>query len=149
MSCTYKISTNEKKSIVQEEILTKTVGDETYEVRMEQTWRWGYVVISDVEDTIDPDNPDGLTVTDYSIQDQDLNDGCSLWFTYSDNVPDEEKELFEQAWEDEGYAGIEDIGWCPWDMEMTFHGPLEVELLEQTEDEEIDETPPSKGKWPF
>lgn len=148
MSCTYKISTNEKKSIVEVETFTKTVGDQTYEVKIEQTWRWGWVIISDVEDTIDPENPDGLLVTDYSIDDQTFDDGCSLWFTYSDNVPDEEKELFESAWDDEGYCGIEDIGWSSWDTEIAFHGPLEVELLEQTDDEEEEEEQPKK-KWPF
>jgi hypothetical protein len=149
MSCTYKISTLDKKSIVQEEIFTKTSGNESYEVRMEQTWRWGYVVVSEVEDTIDPDNPDGLMVTDYCIEDQDLSDGVSLWFTFSDNVPEEERKLFEEAWEEDGYAGIEDLGWTPWDMEMMFHGPLEVELLEQTEDSDEEEQQPSKGTWPF
>lgn len=148
MNCTYKISTLEKKSICQEETFTKTVGDQSYEVRIEQWWRWGYVVISEVDHTLDADNPDGLVVSDYCIEDQDLNDGVALYFHYSKNVSDEEKELFESAWEEDGYSGIEDIGWSQWDTETTFVGPLEIELIEQTDDEP-EPVQPTKGTWPF
>jgi hypothetical protein len=147
---TYRISTQEKKSIVQVETFTMTKDGEDYRVDMEQWWRWGYVVISEVEDTIDPDNPDGLMVSDYSIDDQDLNDGVACYFNFSDNVTDEIKELFEQAWDEDGYSGVEDLGWMQWDMEMCFHGPLEVELLEQVESDESEEpADPSKPVWPF
>lgn len=154
MSCVYKISTLDKKSICQEEIFHKIIDGETYAVTMEQWWRWGYVVITDVDkDAIDPENPNGLLVTDYSIDDQDLNDGVSLWFNFTDNVPEEERDLFEQAWEEDGYSGVEDLGWNHWDTEMTFVGPLEVELLEEIEDTpESDcdsERDPSKPVWPF
>ena len=149
MSCTYKISTQEKKSIVHVETYTKTIDGEECEVKIEQTWRWGYVIISDVEDAIDPANPDGLMVTDYSIDDQDLDDGCSLWFYFSDNTPEEARELFESAWDEEGYSGIEDLGWNQWDTEICFHGPLDVELLEQIEEEEEPEESSDKPTWPF
>lgn len=149
MSCVYKISTEEKKSICQEEIFTRTVDGVDYEVRMEQWWRWGYVIISGVEkDEIDPTNPNGLLVTDYSIEDQDLDDGVSLWFNFSENTPDEMKEEFEAAWDEDGYSGIEDLGWSQWDTEMTFCGPLNVELVEEVEDEE-EEDSGDKPTWPF
>lgn len=155
MSCTYKISTEEKKSICQEEIFERTVDGETYRVTMEQWWRWGYVIVSGVDkDEIDPKNPNGLLVTDYSIEDQDLSDGVSLWFNYSDNVPDEMREEFESAWDDDGYYGVEELGWSQWDTEITFVGPLDIELLEEVEDdaevdEDADDSSQSKKAWPF
>lgn len=149
MTCTYKVSTLDKKSICQEEIFQKIVGNEVFEVRMEQWWRWGYVVLSEVaKDEIDADNPNGLLVTDYSIEDQDLNDGVALWFTYSENMTEEDKQQFESAWEEDGYGGIEELGFNPWDVEMTFVGPLEVELLEEQDEQPSDEQP-TKGAWPF
>ena len=45
MSCVYRISPKDKKSIIHTEIFWKTIGDEKYEVRMEQTWRWGHAVV--------------------------------------------------------------------------------------------------------
>jgi len=156
MSCVYKVSTEHKKSIIHTEIFWKTIGDVKYEARIEQTWRWGYAIISDVEkDSIDLENPDGLLVSDYIIEDQDLDDGVALWFYYSDNVTDEMKEEFESVWEEDGYSGVEEKDWSMWDTELVFIGPLEVELLEETEDEEDDEpedtgkTTTPKSTWPF
>lgn len=150
MSCTYKIATQDKKSIVHEEFFRLDQGDQTYEARMEQTWRWGYAVITDVEkDSIDPLNPNGFLVTDYDIEDQDLVDGVALYFHYSDNVTDEMKEAFELAWDQDGYEGVENLGWTQWDMEMTFLGPLEIELLEEVEDEEEEDVGTYSNTWPF
>ena len=154
MSCVYKVSTQEKKSIVHVETYRKTINNEQYVVEIEQTWRWGYVIISGLEkDEINPENPDGLLVTDYSIEDQDLSDGCSLWFNFTSGTPDEERDLFEQAWDEEGYSGIEELGWMQWDTEIAFHGPLDVELLEEVEDEDEEEDDSDDGQskpaWPF
>jgi hypothetical protein len=148
MSCVYKISTQDKKSICQEEIFERVVNGVTQRVTMEQWWRWGYVIISGVEkDEIDPTNPNGLLVSDYSIEDQGFDDGVALWFNYSDNVTDEEKEQFEAAWDENGYEGIEELDWSQWDTETTFIGPLEIELLEEIEEEEEEDSP--KGTWPY
>lgn len=151
MSCVYKISTEDKKSIIHTEIFHKTIDGEHYEVRMEQTWRWGYAVVSDVEkDSIDLENPDGLLVSDYCIEDQDLEDGVALWFYYSDNVTDEMKEEFETTWDEDGYEGVENKDWSLWDTELVFIGPLNVELVEEVEDDDdAEENVVSKGTWPF
>lgn len=151
MSCTYKVSTEEKKLIVQEEIFQMTKDGKFLEARIEQTWRWGYAVITDVEkDSIDPANPQGFEVTGYDIDDQDFQDGVSTWCRYSDNVPDEMRIEFERAWEDDGYEGVENLGWSQWDVETFFYGPLKVELLEEVADEESEEDiPPSAAAWPF
>lgn len=152
MSCVYRIATEDKKSICQEEIFTRVVDGETYKVRMEQWWRWGYVVVSDVDkDEFDPKNPNGLLVSDYCIEDQDLSDGVSLWFHFDENVPIAMKEEFEAAWDADGYCGVEELGWSQWDSELTFIGPLSIELLEEVEDdeEEDDRDESSKSAWPF
>ena len=150
MSCTYKVSTLDKKSIVETYIFHKTIDGELYEARCEQTWRWGYSTISGVEkDSIDTENPDSFVVTDYETEDGDLDDGVALWFYYSDNVTQEMREQFEAAWEDSWFEGVENLGWEQWDRELVFYGPLEVELLEEVEDEEQEYSPPQPGKWPF
>lgn len=143
MSC--KISTLDKKSIITTEHYVKN----DYEVCFETVWRWGYVVVEEGSEDIDT-SEDHLTVTDYSIIDQDFTDGCSFFWTFSDNVPDNVREEIEQFLEEHDYSELEyEKGWTPWDTEIVFVGDLEIEQLD-SEEEEVEEQPASdKPTWPF
>lgn len=141
MSC--KISTIDKKSIITTEEYTN--GD--YSVFFETVWRWGYVVVEENADDIDVSGDD-LLVTDYSIIDQDFSDGCSFFWRFTDNVPEEVREQVEQFLEEHDYSEIEELGWNQWDTEIVFVGDLEIEQLDDEEEVE-EEVDPNKPTWPF
>ena len=141
MSC--KISTIDKKSIITTEEYTN--GD--YSAFFETVWRWGYVVVEENADDIDVSGDD-LLVTDYSIIDQDFSDGCSFFWRFSDNVPEEVREQVEQFLEEHDYSELEELGWNQGDTEVFFVGDLEIEQLDDEEEVE-EEVDPSKPTWPF
>lgn len=145
MSC--KISTLDKKSIVVTEYYTKQVGDEVYHFDVETVWRWGYVIVEENADDIEIHDNE-LVVTDYSIVDQDYQDGTSLFWKFSDNVPDEVREDIEFFLEENDYSQVEELGWWLDDVVTVFIGDLEIEQLDDDEEEEpvVD---PNKPTWPF
>ena len=145
MSC--KISTLDKKSIVVTEYYTKQVGDEVYRFDVETVWRWGYVIVEENADDIEIHDNE-LVVTDYSIVDQDYQDGTSLFWTFSDNVPDEVREDIELFLEENDYSQVEELGWWLDDVVTVFIGDLEIEQLDD-EDEEEPVVDPNKPTWPF
>lgn len=147
MSC--KISTLDKKSIVVTEYYTKRVGDEVYRFDVETVWRWGYAIVEEDADDIEIHDNE-LVVTDYSIVDQDYQDGTSLFWKFSDNVPDEVREDIEFFLEENDYSQVEELGWWLDDVVTVFIGDLEIEQLD--DDEEEEEEPvvdPNKPTWPF
>lgn len=146
----FKVSTQDKKSIVVTETFEKKVGDQWYRVDMENTWRWGYAIVSG-EDLTEDDlkQEGGLEITGWEVDDQNYDDGVALWFNYSDNVTDEMKEEFERLWDDDGYSGVEENGWDLVDVETWFYGPLDIELVEEVETEEEPPSDSSKPAWPF
>ena len=144
----WKIETATKKAIVVTETFFKTDGDQTYRMNIETTWRWGHVIVSDDVHDLDLVNEDGLEVSGFDIEDQEYDDGCALWFTFSDNVPEEIRELAESAWDEEGFYGLEELGWSHDDTETWFWGPLTIEDLGGDEEPEEPKEQP-KGTWPF
>lgn len=138
----YKISTTEKKNIRQVE----QWGSDKYSFDIEQWWRWGYVTIEvrdDEEFDIEAitENKNGFWATDYSIIDQEMDDGVAMDINTYGN--EELREEVDAMFEDEGYLSLEEAGYSCEDIETTFFGKLEVELLEQ-----YDDPPITKGSWP-
>lgn len=149
---TFRVSTQDKKSIVVTETFEKKVGDRWCRVDMETTWRWGSAVVSGedlTEDDLRQEN--GLEITGWEVDDQQYDDGVALWFHYSDNVTEEMKQEFEQLWDDDGYSGVEENGWNLADVETWFYGPLNIELVEEveTEDDEGQSEDKPSSAWPF
>lgn len=151
MSKTFKVSTLEKKSIGTTETFEKVVDGVTYRADLEHWYRWGYVILSGVENQEDLTQHDPLEVTGYDIEDQDFDDGVAAYWHFSDNVTDEMKEEVQTLWDEEGYSGLEENDWSHVDVETYFHGPLEVELISEEPDEEdrTGETVAPKSAWPF
>lgn len=131
----YLIKNEEKKSVIETEIWTNDSLQVSIEI--EQTYRWGEFTIQ-CEDYIDPSNPAGFVVTDYDIEDQDLDDGCSFCIqnvqSAARELSDSDKEyiisLVETAWEEDMYTGLEDNSWYLDDVETTIVGPLTIEELD-------------------
>lgn len=145
----YKVSTEDKKSIVVTETFSKEIDGVWYSVDIETTWRWGSAVVSgdDLQES-DIHQEGGFEITGWEVDDQQFDDGVACWFNYSENFTDEMKEEFESLWNEEGYSGVEEDGWWMDEVETWFYGPLSVELVEEVEVEEQPEDD-TKPKWPF
>ena len=128
----YKISTIEKKSVVEKNFYVKD--DKTFYI--EQGYRWGYFTTDEKPDLENYDPNIGLMIYEYDVDDHSFDDGCWIEFYYDDEITEEEREQIENAWEEDWYEGIEASGWSEGDSEVWFHGELEVEdLPKQFEDE--------------
>jgi hypothetical protein len=151
MSKTFKVSPQDKKSIGCTEIFEKTVDGVTYRAELENWYRWGYAIISGVEDETELAQEHGtLEVSGYTIEDHSFDDGVAAYWYYGNNVTDEMKQELEAAWDEDWYDGVEELGWTLIDTETYFHGPLEVEFIsEEVEEDSTGETVAPKASWPF
>jgi hypothetical protein len=106
-----------------------------------QGWRGGSVTLvtaDDNEPSIDLEGNDELNVYDLyddHIVEVELDsfwDGCwGEWEWNDQGLTDEEIEEIEAAWDDEGYEGVEELGWNQDDTETYFYGPLSLERVSE------------------
>ena len=126
----YKVSTNEKKSVIEKNFYEKD-GKTFY---IEQGYRWGYFTTADKPDLENYDPEEGMLIYDYDVDDHSFDDGCWIEFYYDDEVTDEEREAIESAWEEDWYEGLNALGWEDDEYEVWFRGELVVEELEDEDD---------------
>lgn len=171
---TWNLSPQHKKSAVEVMFFTK----DNMVITVEQGFRWAtFTVESDERPLTDEElvNEDGYELgcidNDESWEMVDMIDGCWLDIDrYNSHVSDEEFEKFEKAWEEDGYSGVEALGWSNDDTEYHFHGPLtltnedtgevfkgepehltfeeKVELVKEIE-AEVRAEQAEGAKWPF
>ena len=55
-----------------------------------------------------------------------MTDGCWLDIDALRDATEEDVTAFEQAWEQDGYDGVEELGWSNDDTEYYYLGPLEL-----------------------
>jgi hypothetical protein len=131
----YKISTEQKKSVVELERWINTDTEKLFTI--EHGWRWGeWFIESDNPSNIILDAGDGqhlqvLLGFSTEVIDTNLDDGCWCEFGFDDDFSPELIEQIEKAWEDEGADGLEQLGFEHYDTETRVSGPL---LLEKVED---------------
>jgi hypothetical protein len=125
----WKLSPQHKKSAV--ETMFFYNGSKT--IVVEQGWRWGtFTVESDDRPLTDLElaNEDGYELgcidNDESWELYEMTDGCWLDIDAGRDATEEDVAAFEQAWEDDGYDGVEALGWSNDDTEYWYHGPLEL-----------------------
>ena len=121
---TWKLSTQYKKSAVERSIWTK----DGITVVREEGYRWGtFYCESDEKPDIDLKNPDGYEVGgDYDWELESLDDGCWAEWEFPDSMSDEERKVIEEAWDENWYDGMEELGWSNDDTEYILQGPLEL-----------------------
>jgi hypothetical protein len=132
------VEPDHKKSIAEIQTFKKVDGDETYFITMEQGWRWGKWVGEVTEETLaelredsengvcEPDMYEGLDM--YS-----LDDGCWLDFEKSNNCTEEMLAEFEEAWDEDGYAAVEQLDWEDHDTEIFINTGLQITIEEDSE----------------
>ena len=125
---TWRLSTQEKKSVTQ--IETWTNGEQT--ATFEQGWRWGHWDFENKPD-ISKHDPAGQTEIFIfgDVIDQEQDDGCWAEWTWPEDMDAEECERLEELYSDAGWEGLESEGWDCSDTEYFVTGPLKVEYVYQ------------------
>lgn len=118
---------------------------------IDEMYRWGRCTIrSDEKPQYHEDDPYGIPfeLSDYEVEDQESDDGCSLDFTFDaeDEWTEEEKQYIEGLWEDDSWSAFEDNGIYADDCDTEYYGPLEVTCIDDTPEPE--QPKPTSG-WPF
>jgi hypothetical protein len=121
----WKISTVDKKNVVDHWYFVKN-GDDNKWARVEEHWRWGYVIVDSKKKPVFDDNADGFNIYDYDVYDQETDDGVGTWFEYSDDITAEEQAEFQNAyWE--GLEEVNNAGWMDEENDRMFFGEVTVE----------------------
>lgn len=126
---TWSLSPQYKKSAIEKMFFYK----DGHCIVIEQGFRWAtFTVESDERPLTDSELENvhgyelGCIDNDECWEMQDMTDGCWLDITADDDVPAEELEKFEAAWEEDSYSGVEELGWSNDDTEYYYTGPLEL-----------------------
>ena len=121
----WKISTVDKKNVVDHWFFIKD-GDDNKWAKVEEHWRWGYVIVESKKKPAFDGNDDGFNIYEYDVYDQETDDGVGTWFEYSDSVTEEEQADFENAyWE--GLEEVNNAGWMDEENDRMFFGEVTVE----------------------
>lgn len=118
----YKISTNEKKCVIEKNFYVKD--DKSFYI--EQGYRWGYFTTNEKPDLENYNPEEGIMIYNYDVDDHSFDDGCWIEFYYDDEITEEEREAIENAWEEDWYEGLNNLGWVDDEYEVWFLGDLEV-----------------------
>lgn len=121
----WKITNLEKKNAVERQYWVK--GDQT--IIREEGFRWGYWTCQrDTPPDIDLANPDGYEVgcSEFEWELQEMVDGSWADITWPDSMTEEEQQEWEEAWDEDGYDGVEALGWSNDETEYWIYGPLEL-----------------------
>jgi len=128
---TWKITNLEKKNAVERQFWVK--GTQT--IIRQEGFRWGYWTCQrDTTPDIDLANPDGYEVgcSEFEWELQEMVDGSWCDMTWPDDMSEEEQQQWEEAWDEDGFDGVEALGWCCDETEYWIYGP--IELTEETHD---------------
>ena len=167
---TWELSTDYKKNAIERQFWYK----DGVTIIREDGYRWGkFTTESDEKPDIDLHNDDGYEIgeDEYEWEMWSMDDGCWSDWEFPDDMSDEEREQIENAWDENYYEGLEELGWSNDDTEYYLNGPLrlinkdtgeEFSVInsdgniipkEKTEKIEEDSTIPlvldAKAAWPF
>ena len=125
----WKLSPQNKKSAVEQMFFY----NDGKVIIVEQGWRWGtFTVESDERPLTDLElvNAEGYELgcidNDECWELSEMTDGCWLDVTAGRDATEQDVAAFEQAWEEDGYDGVEELGWSNDDTEYYYYGPLEL-----------------------
>ena len=127
---TWKITNSDKKNAVERQFWTR----DGQTVVREDCFRWGtWTCESDTKPDIDLVNESGFEVWSgdgYDWQMEEMVDGCWTEITYPDDMPEEEREKWNDAWEENSEEGVELLGWVLDENEYWIYGPIELTNLD-------------------
>lgn len=125
---TWSLSPQYKKSAIEKMFFYK----DGKVITIEQGFRWAtFKVESDERPLTDEElrNEDGYELgcidNDESWEMWDMVDGCWIEIEAgNDKTTSTDVEEFEEAWNEDSYEGVENLGWSQDDCEYYYHGPL-------------------------
>jgi len=130
----YLIKPLEKKSVVFHAEMYRKNEDGTISwFNIDETFRWGQGFIEEDMDCNLPYDDDKIAYCDPNAGwGAELDDCCSCWFEYSDDIADEEKEAIESAYHENGVGWLYDgeHEWQEEDSAIHVIGPFTVSLCE-------------------
>ena len=163
---TWELSTDYKKNALERQFWCK----DGVTITREDGYRWGrFITESDEKPNIDLHNEDGYEIgeDEYEWELYSMDDGCWADWEFPDDMSDEEREKIENAWDEDFYEGLEELGWSNDDTEYSLQGPLrlvnkdtgeEFSVLdgdgniipkEKTEESKIPLALDTEASWPF
>jgi len=126
---TWKLSPQNKKSAVERMFFY----NDGKTIVVEQGWRWGTFMVESDEQPLNNSelaNEEGYELgcidNNESWELCEMTDGCWLDIEAGHGASEEDVAAFEQAWEEDGYDGVEEQGWSCDDTEYWYYGPLEL-----------------------
>jgi hypothetical protein len=127
---TWTLKTQHKKNAIEKQYWYK----DGVEIIRTEGYRWGtFYCESDEQPKIDLVNEDGYRIgsDDYEWELESLDDGCYADWEFPDDMDEDEQEKIQEAWDEEFYEGLEELGWSCDDTDYILEGPLE--LLDENE----------------
>lgn len=148
----WEVKTLDKKNVFQRTTFTVPSDGEIAAGKifyMVEWYRWGRCVVRSNEKPTHIEEESyqiPFELGNYDIEDQELDDGCSLDFMFEDEDgwTEEEKQYIHNLWEEDGWLSFEEHGIEADDCDIDYYGPLEITCIDET----IDPEKP-KGTWPF
>jgi hypothetical protein len=132
----YLVEPTTKRSVIEIEYFTAKSDDGvTKFLEKETVWRWGSFLIGvpdDEEVTLPNPEDDEIAITnEFGAEMLECEDGCSTTFyVRGDGLTEEECDDLaldaEEAYEEDSYEGLEDLGWEPHDVAFELHNGCTV-----------------------
>jgi hypothetical protein len=126
---TWTLSPQYKKSAIERQFWYK----DGKVIIVEEGFRWATFTVESDDQPLTKEeliNEDGYELAsidnDESWEMVDMTDGCWREVEAGEGVTDEELEEFEEAWEEDQFEGVEELGWSNGDTEFWYNGPLEL-----------------------
>ena len=127
----YVLENLDKKSVYTREYWSDD-DDNSFEV--EEMYRWGKTILELTEEEAAEirtaiENGDSVFASEYTIYDQDLQDGCSMCFEECVGTTVDE---LDKLWDNGGFSSFEEAGWNFDDCDVQYVGPCAFDVYEDT-----------------
>jgi hypothetical protein len=122
---TWTLKTLHKKSAIERQYWVK----DGKTIIREEGYRWGtFYCESDEKPEIDLVNDGDYEIgqDDYEWELEELDDGCWADWEFPDDMTEEEQEEVTDAWDEDFFEGLEELGWTCDETEYILQGPLEL-----------------------
>jgi hypothetical protein len=122
----YKLTTEQKKSVVDQNFFEKEVDGRTLTFVINTIWRSGCLTFeSDGLPGLDLKNEDGLQVfATFQVIDLITENGCGHEFEFFSGFAGKEEEEVQRLFDEDGFCALEERGWRATAIKTWFYGPL-------------------------
>ena len=127
----YKLSTEQKNSIVDQNIFEKEEDGRTLTFSIKNIWQSGYLTFeSEGLPYLDLKNENGLPVfAAFQVIDLITEKGCGHKFEFSSSFGAKEEDEVQKIFAEDGFMELEKHGWRQTSLKTWFYGPLVLSSL--------------------